>query len=632
MDFKILYYIQNLWPFSKLLGVDDLRVSDQILSKLSIPESTKRFVFAIQEPGSQSVIYLLAAQSLSERSAVDAEHLIREIKPDAVVAQVGNLDVNDIQLEENDPIPTSPFEVVWRSFVSKFRRERYENLAGNYVLKAIFGTSFHGHFLAAKGAAEEVGSSFLVLESPSVKSVVGNGNGNSSNGSDLGNKFLCLQPSSLVPGNFGSVVSSSSAVFCVRNDVQREMVRSLSSYMAASKAVHLNSSDDLEVQPRGDFKAPMFAQSVYLLLVDLHDIFMNLPSIGRALAYAQKLLYDVNRGEAVDARVLSEVHTFRIAVEGLRIALNNAGRVPMKKLWNPESDMYEFKDLSIDEKSHALLAQAIRSQAQRFKTVVAVVDAGSIGALRKYWNTEIPSEVKDVLDELVTDCESDGIVSEGVYKWRFITDKPVVAVGAGATAVLGASSLSKLVPLSTLTKVVTFKVPPLLKIILTQTQKAVAIAFGKTFGPAKLVVPGFTSSGAQTSSLLKAAASAEKIRAVTHSVIASAEKTSFSAMRTAFYQIMRNRHVQPIGLLPWCTFGCSIATCAGLLLYGDGIECAVESFPAAPSIASLGRGIQSLHQASQEVRRSSSSKVTAGECLLYRMIQPILVARQRTGT
>lgn len=95
-------------------------------------------------------------------------------------------------------------------------------------------------------------------------------------------------------------------------------------------------------------------------------------------------------------------------------------------------------------------------------------------------------------------------------------------------------------------------------------------------------------------SAMKAAASAEKIRAVAHGVIASAEKTSLSAMRTAFYEIMRKRRVRPIGALPWATFGCSIATCTGLLVCGDGIECAAESFPAAPSIASLGRGIQSL--------------------------------------
>ncbi|KAM2383228.1 hypothetical protein ACFXTH_040812 [Malus domestica] len=91
-------------------------------------------------------------------------------------------------------------------------------------------------------------------------------------------------------------------------------------------------------------------------------------------------------------------------------------------------------------------------------------------------------------------------------------------------------------------------------------------------------------------------------------------------MRTAFYQIMRKRHIQKIGVLPWATFGCSIATCAGLVAYGDGIECAAESLPAAPSIASLGRGIQSLHLASQEVaRRDSTSLQKSIESLMYRL-------------
>ncbi|KAJ6683261.1 hypothetical protein OIU85_006987 [Salix viminalis] len=72
---------------------------------------------------------------------------------------------------------------------------------------------------------------------------------------------------------------------------------------------------------------------------------------------------------------------------------------------------------------------------------------------------------------------------------------------------------------------------------------------------------------------------------------------------------MRQRQVQSIGVLPWATFGCSVATCSALLMYGDGIECAVESLPAAPSIASLGRGIQSLHQASQVVGQTDGTRI-----------------------
>lgn len=72
-------------------------------------------------------------------------------------------------------------------------------------------------------------------------------------------------------------------------------------------------------------------------------------------------------------------------------------------------------------------------------------------------------------------------------------------------------------------------------------------------------------------------------------------------MRTTFYEIMRKRKKQHVRFLPWATFTCSMGTCSGLFVYGDRIECAVESVHSAPSIATLGSGIQLLHEASQEV-------------------------------
>lgn len=55
-------------------------------------------------------------------------------------------------------------------------------------------------------------------------------------------------------------------------------------------------------------------------------------------------------------------------------------------------------------------------------------------------------------------------------------------------------------------------------------------------------------------------------------------------------------------------------------MYGDGIECAVESVPAAPSIASLGRAIRSLHQASQAAMQTDSNKMHKSiESLMYRL-------------
>ncbi|PHT83804.1 hypothetical protein T459_12247 [Capsicum annuum] len=111
----------------------------------------------------------------------------------------------------------------------------------------------------------------------------------------------------------------------------------------------------------------------------------------------------------------------------------------------------------------------------------------------------------------------------------------------------------------------------------------------------------------------------EEIRAVTHDVIASAEKTSISSMRMAFYEIIKKHRVRPVGFLPCAIFGCSVATCTGLLMYGDGIECAAESLPAAPSIASLGRGIQSLHQASKAEKQTENSMIQKSiESLVYK--------------
>ncbi|KAL6342705.1 hypothetical protein AAG906_013111 [Vitis piasezkii] len=538
--------------------------------------------------------------NLSERSASDADHLIRAIGPDAVVAQVGQSVVADVQHEEgqlengiNDPVPTSSFAVIKRCFIDKINKEKYENVAGSLVLREVFGIGFHGHFLAAKRAAEEVGSSFLLVESPIVGSL-----SNDSASPESGNKFqgLALGQSSLVSQKVGNVASVGSKRFCVTDEAGSRMVKLLSSYLDSSVLKLTSSSSVSDVGlgdfvPRCDYEAPPFAQSVYPLLEDLHNIFSDLPSIGRALAQAQKMLSDVNRGEIVDTKLLSEIYTFRIAVEGLRIALNNAARLPINKLSSTNLDEIEFSDLPVEDKSHALFAQALRSQTKKFKTIVAVVDASGLSGLRKHWNTPVPLEVKDLVGQLVTSCEGDEDTSNHTDRRRLLTDKPVVAVGAGATA-----------------------------LILTQTQKAVAIGFGKTVGPTKVVVPGIASSGTKTTSVLKAAASAEKIRAVAHSMIASAEKTSFSAMRTSFYEIMRKRNIRAIGFLPWATFGCSIATCSGLLMYGDGIECAVESVPAAPSIASLGRGIRSLHQASQAVMQTDSNKIQKSiESLMYRL-------------
>ncbi|KHN08878.1 hypothetical protein glysoja_029455 [Glycine soja] len=546
--------------------VNELRDSKQLVKKLSVLEGTKQFLFALRHPQTQSLIHILSALNLSERSAFDATCLIAEIKPDAVLVQAAAVAAvspfSQLQSEEEEedsiPLPTSTLRVIKRCLLDKIGADMFENVAGNLVLREIFGTGFHGPLLAAKRAAEDVGSSFLVRVSLSL--------------------FLVSQQQ-----HAASWAPSALKRFSLDKELRMMLAKALSGnsdpLLLSSSVLERGSVE--EIYPSISYETPGFA-----------------------------------RGEVLDKRTVSEVYTFRVAVEGLRIALNNKGLRPVNRKGAGNSDKIEFSDLPIDDKSHALFAQAIRSQTVKFKTIVVVVDASALAGLRKHWDTPLPVEVKELVGELITNSEGKGVMLNHNEKKRLLTDKPMVAVGAGATAVLGASSLTKVVPASTLVKVVTFKIPTSLKIGLSQMQKVLAFAFG----PSKVVAPGIATSGAKTSGIMKAAVSTEKIRAVAHSVIASAGKNSISVMRRAFYEIMGKRKVQPVGFLPWATLAGCIGTSSGLLLYGDGIECAVESLPAAPSIASLGRGIQHLHEASQAVMQTEGSRIQASiESLIKRI-------------
>lgn len=621
MASTILLHLSNLWPFS-IFKPDDLRDSNQLLRRLSIPEQTKQFVFAVREPDSNSTVYILAVQNLSEESATDAAHLIKEVKPRAVVAQVASSALTEIQIEEKalsddqpNSIPTSSLGVLLRCLTDKISKEQYDKLAGCQVLKEIFGIGFYGHFFAAKKAAEEVDSHFLLLEAPYESGDTAT-TGDQSTG-------LNLQPSCLVPGKGMPFLPSSHKILCLTDTLHPQMVNSLVpslelSFQKSSLSDSVSDSKPCESQTvYGTYEAPPpFAQSVYPLLVDLSDIFNDIPAIRKALVSAQEMLANVSRGDAVDTKLLSEVHNFRVAVEALRIALNSAAHLPVSKMTNEKT--VEFSELPSDEKCHVLFAQALRSQARKFEgPIVAIVDAGRLAGLRRHWRTPVPPEVADLADQCLThrftdeednDDDVDDDDDEHNGKKRLLSDKPMVAVGAGATAVIGATSLSKAVPASTLIKITTYKVPAVFKAGLANFQRQTYIGLGKFLGSSKFLAPGLASGGTKTSAL-KFTASAEKIRAVTHSMIGYGERTSFLAIRTSFYEIMRRRRVRSFRLGAWASFGCSVAACSGLVMYGDGIECVAESVPSVPTIASLGRGLRSMQQASQEVKQTSSARI-----------------------
>ncbi|PKA53302.1 hypothetical protein AXF42_Ash010032 [Apostasia shenzhenica] len=616
MGSALLSSLQNFWPFY-LLKEDDLKASNRLVNRLSVAEHTKQFVFAIRDQDSHAVVYLLVAENLSKQSAIDADILIREVRPNAVVVSVSPSTLPEIQVEgkclsENyvNNIPTSSFGVLKRCLVEKIKRDQYDSFAGCEVLQAIFGIGFYGHFFAAKAAAEKVDSHFLLLESPYEMTTTMNVSTHSEAGNE--SSRLLQQTNCLLPEKVTSAMYSCSRRFLVADALQSHAVKSLIpslKLLIPSSISDSTARNNQEGQPAHNYQIPSFAQSVFYLLVDLHEIFKDIPAIGKALSSAQNILASVNAGEPVDTQTLSEVQNFRIAIEGLRIALNKAAHSPIGKLGNATSSGSEFSELPTEEKCHVLFAQALKVQAGSFGTVVAIVDAACLSGLRRHWNTSLPPDVADLANHCITHyCDSELDNGEETLdyhvKQRALTDKPVVALGAGATAILGVSSLSKAAPASSLLKIATVHVPSL-KVGLIQLQRTAAIGLGKILVPSKLLAPGHI----LKTSAVKFTASAEKIRAVTHAVIATAERTSLLAIRTSFYEIMRRRHANPVRFAPWASFGCSMSACAGLLMYGDGIECAAESLPSVPMIASLGRGLQSLQQASQEVKQTSDAKI-----------------------
>ncbi|XP_020089082.1 uncharacterized protein LOC109710751 [Ananas comosus] len=632
-------HLQSYWPFS-IFKTDDLKISARLVRKLSIPEATKEFVFAVHEPDSKSVVYILAAQNLSHQSALDAEYLIKEVQPKAVIVQVAPSALPDIQSEEKclkdgraNNVPASAFEVLKKSFYEKMNKEQYEKLAGCQVLQEIFGIGFYGHFLSAKRAAEEINSCFLLLESP-YESACSETHPNDAKSEDA-STGLYLQTNFFVPhpGKAASAVSSNFKRLCFTDPLQLRKVKSLAPSldllaMETASSNYVSEQKPEECKPMEVYEAPPFAQSVYPLLSDLYNIFIDLPSMGKALFSAQTMLARINEGEPVDAQILSDVYAFRIAIEGLRIALNNAARSHIDKVENGSSPKLDFNALPHEDKCHALFAEALKSQARKSGSVVAIVDASCLSGIRRHWNTHLPLEVAGFADSCFANYDyktnddhhsNDGKLMQNTDKRGLLADNPVVAVGAGATVILGASSLSKAVHASTLFKLAAYKVPVALKYSLTQLQRTAAIGLSKILAPSKLISPGIASAGAK-SSALKFTASAEKIRAVTHTVVASAERTSLLAMRTAFYEIMQRRRTQPVRFAPWLTFGCSVGACAGLLLHEDAIECVAESIPAVPTIVSLGRGLQSLRDTSLEVRGTSGTKIQeALQSLMYNL-------------
>ncbi|CAM0904072.1 unnamed protein product [Alopecurus aequalis] len=633
MASALFSYIQTLWPLSALLKEDDLSASARLVRTLAVPEETKQFVFALREPESQGLIYILAAQNLSEQSASDAGHVIRAVRPKAVITQVAHTEVDDVWIEEEclaeggaGSVPASPFQVIKRCVTEKKSKEHYVKSAACQVLQEIFGVGFYGHLLAAKRAAEETESHFLLLGSPYEKNCNGDGSSNENSTDDSSaqdSKTSCSRPQTAMDDNSGlqlqascllpSASSSHVRKICLVDDYGRQILKSLAptANLLLSQAISANAVTECtlsECKPVDGYEPPLFAQTVYPLLADLYAIFIDTPSIGKAMASVQMLLTQVHKGKPVCSEMLSDVYAFGIAIEALRICLNNAGRCRIDTKDNRGSEKMDFAELPSEEKCHILLVQALRSQLREFGSVVAVVDASCLAGIRRHWNTPVPVEITQLAGKCFshygnkTDSDDNELPLDSSDKKSWVAEKPVVAVGAGGTAILGFSSLSKTFQASAAFKLVPYKTPVVLKYGLLQLQRHACVVLSK------LLSHGVVGASSK-SSALQFTASAEKIRAVTHTVIASAEGTSLLAMRTSFYEIMQKRHNRPFRITPWATFCFSMVACAGLVQHGDGIECAAAAAPSVPMIASLGRGLESLRVTSQEARQTKGQNV-----------------------
>uniref|UniRef100_A0A453CAF8 Uncharacterized protein n=1 Tax=Aegilops tauschii subsp. strangulata TaxID=200361 RepID=A0A453CAF8_AEGTS len=636
MASAVLSYIQSLWPLSALLKEDDLGASARLVRTLSVPEETKQFVFAIREPETQGLLYILAAQNLSEQSALDAAHLIRAVRPRAVITQVAHTEVEDVLIEEQclaeggaGGVPASPLQVIKGCITEKKSKDHYVKSAACQVLREIFGVGFYGHLLAAKRAAEETESHFLLLGSPYEKNC--NASGSSNGNSTDDNSAQQLQSNCLLPKSATSAASSHVRKICLVDDYGGQLMKSLAptANLLLSQAISSYAVAECrlsECKPADRYEPPLFAQTVYPLLSDLYEIFVEIPSIGKAMASAQMLLTQVHKGKPVCSEMLSDVYVFGIAIEALRICLNNAGRRRINTRDNHSLEKLEFAELPSEEKCHILLVQALRSQLREFGSVVAVVDASCLAGIRRHWNTPVPLEITQLAgscfnhygnkSESENESDNNEVPLDSTDKKSWIAEKPVVAVGAGGTAILGFSSLSKTIQASAILKLAPYKTPVILKYGLMQLQRHAGVVLSK------LLSHGVVSAGSK-SSVLQFTASAEKIRAVTHTVISSVERTSLLAMRTSFYEIMqkRQKHNRPFRIAPWATFGFSLVACAGLLKHGDGIECAAEAAPSVPMIASLGRGLESLRVTSEETRQTRSQNVKEALLTLLRSLK-----------
>ncbi|KAL3695732.1 hypothetical protein R1sor_009808 [Riccia sorocarpa] len=644
------------WLWEKLrsfLLPEDVRTSRKLVASLSLPLHTSQFVHALTDSRnpSSSVVYLLSVERLSERSIADIRSVVGAIRPNSVVALVDESSIPYVieeekllhGSEESLHVPTSALGVVQRSFLEVSKASVYESRAALRFLISVFGTTFHGTTIAAKKAAEDAKATFeffcfpFTANAALVKEEVEAERGPvdvETNANESPLDFLASVWESFLTGLHGE-----DTVENLLDTTRRVAGRSLSiSYPQEMKglapsltailrrsqvpilavtadAESISAPDEVEqISPEElEAECPSFALPFYPVFIDLNSLY-SAPMFDVALTYVRSILQTVNNGDEVKREDLAHARLFRILVEAVRCQWNNVTPAT-------SSQPVDFSQLPYDEKCYALLAQGLKQQGEKCKTVVAIVDASSVPLIRKHWNTVLPPEVKEYAEQCLVPLASTDLDEGSSLLGHINLEKPetkaAVVVSAGAAAAVGIVSLPSV---STAIKILTFKVPTVLKIFLLQTKRSALIALSKVITPASnAVVPALKAvgsgkaavapSGALKAVALKGAASAEKARAAAHSMVTAAERASLQAIRTSFYSLMKNRQGKIMGPRPWLMLAGSLTTATAIWCYADEIEHGLGIVPAAPGLAKLGRGLEKLDVASNTVQEIQDPSV-----------------------
>ncbi|CAM6093437.1 unnamed protein product [Calypogeia fissa] len=628
------------WALMKLLHPftpDDLLESQRRKSSLNLEPSTSQFVLALSSSRApEKVVYVLSVEKLSERSIGDIHRLVAAVNPSSVVAFVDAQYLTGVVEEgkllespEGFEVPTSYFDLIRNCFLEKIKAGVYESRARLKVLISIFGTTFYGNVLAARRASEETQavfeylcipstatSSFSVDKGDEVDGGASEGEAGGSKESSYAHRFLTLL-SGLLGRNDSEHLTgvptrvTTSPYLTLPSEelayLAPNVASSVPSKLSAVSISPAHSSGDISSSANNlsevsDDCCPSFAAPFYPLFLDLHQLFAQSPGVNEALKFSRKVLDSVERGDGVDHEDLSRARLFRVAVESVRLCWNSFVRQERRVSSRPA----DFTQLPFEEKCQALLAHALQDQAQKFNTVVAIVDSSMVPGVRRHWNTPIPPEVAAYAEYCFVDQEVEEN-GEGSKTFKILDNpetKAAVVVSAGAVAAAGLISLPHWASVPTFMKVFSFKVPTVLKLVFFQLKRQ---AFVSSATPASnLMMPALKAAGLVPSSgakamILKSIATAEKAKAVAHGVVGAVEKASLQAIRTAFYSLMRNRQTNNLGPRPWLVLGGCLTAAAGVLLYGEEVEHAIGILPSAPAVIRLGRGLEKLEQASGKV-------------------------------